>query len=37
MMTRETMPMDGWCSVKPGTEISEELYEDMLNMLPPPA
>lgn len=35
MMTRETLPKDGWCCVNPGTEISEEIYWDMLNMLPP--
>ena len=34
MFTRETMP-DTWEEVPVGSEISEELYEDMLNLLPP--
>lgn len=34
-MTRETMPENGWSDVTPGTEITEELYEGMYNVLPP--
>ena len=35
MMTRETMPIDGWSKVPVGTEISKDLYDGMLNVLPP--
>ena len=34
MFTRENLP-DTWGKVPVGSEISEELYWDMLNMLPP--
>ena len=34
MFTRETLP-NTWGEAPVGSEISEELYEDMLNMLPP--
>ena len=34
MITMDTMP-DTWGDVPVGSEISEELYYDMLNLLPP--
>ena len=35
ILTSETMPHDGWSAIEEGTEISEELYNDMLNVMPP--
>ena len=34
MITHDNWP-DRWEDVPPGTEISEEIYHDMLNCLPP--
>ena len=35
MMGSGQLPEGGWSKVAPGTEITEELYEDMLNVMPP--
>lgn len=34
MLTWDSMP-DNWNEVAPGTEISEEIFDDMLNAMPP--
>lgn len=34
MLTWDSMP-DSWNEVAPGTEISEEIFDDMLNAMPP--
>ena len=31
----EDMPENGWDGVPEGTEVSEEIYNNMLNLLPP--
>lgn len=34
MLTWDSMP-DSWNEVAPGTEISEKIFDDMLNAMPP--